>query len=39
VAALVSGGLYLIFDMDTPMGGLNRASNLPFQRALAQMQR
>lgn len=38
-SALLSGGLFLIFDMDTPTGGLNRTSNLPFQRALAQLQR
>jgi hypothetical protein len=38
-AALVSGALYLIFDMDTPASGLIQTSNVPFQRALAQLQR
>ena len=38
-ALLISGGLYVIFDMDTPSSGLFRTSNFPFQRALAHLQR
>jgi hypothetical protein len=38
-ALLISGGLYVICDMDTPSSGLFRTSNLPFQRALAHLQR
>jgi hypothetical protein len=37
-ALLISGGLYVIVDMDTPSSGLFRTSNLPFQRALAHLQ-
>ena len=37
-AVLISGGLYVILDMDTPSSGLCRTSNLPFQRALAHLQ-
>jgi hypothetical protein len=38
-ASLVSATLYLILDMDTPNSSMVRASNVPFQRALAQLQR
>jgi hypothetical protein len=38
-ALLISAALYLILDMDTPSSSLTRASNVPFQRALAQLQR
>jgi len=38
-ALLISGTIYLILDMDTPSSGLTQASNAPFQRALAQLQR
>ena len=38
-ALLISGGLYVICDMDTPSSGLFKTSNLPFQRALAHLQR
>jgi hypothetical protein len=38
-ALLVSAALYLILDMDAPVSGLARTSNVPFQRALAQFQR
>jgi hypothetical protein len=38
-ALLVSSALYLILDMDAPVSGLVRTSNVPFQRALAQLQR
>ncbi len=38
-ALLIAGGLYVICDMDTPSSGLFRTSNLPFQRALAHLQR
>ena len=37
-ALLISGGIYVICDMDTP-SGLFKTSNLPFQRALAHLQR
>ena len=37
-ALLVSAALYLILDMDAPISGLTRTSNVPFQRALAQLQ-
>jgi hypothetical protein len=36
-ALLISAALYLILDMDTPSS--SQASNVPFQRALAQLQR
>jgi len=38
-ALLISAALYLILDMDTPSSSLTQASNVPFQRALAQLQR
>jgi len=38
-ALLISAALYLILDMDTPSSSMVRASNVPFQRALAQFQR
>jgi hypothetical protein len=38
-ALLISAALYLILDMDTPFSGMTQPSNLPFQRALAQLQR
>lgn len=38
-ALLVSAALYLILDMDAPVSGLAKTSNVPFQRALAQFQR
>jgi hypothetical protein len=38
-ALLVSSAIYLILDMDAPVSGLVRTSNVPFQRALAQLQR
>ena len=38
-ALLISAALYLILDMDTPNSSMVRASNAPFQRALAQLQR
>src|SRR5262247_1335149 len=38
-AVLISAALYLILDMDTPSSSMVRASNVPFQRALAQFQR
>ena len=38
-ALLISAALYLILDMDTPSSSTIRASNIPFQRALAQLQR
>jgi hypothetical protein len=38
-AFLVSAALYLILDMDAPISGLTRTSNVPFQRALVQLQR
>jgi len=37
-ALLISAALYLILDMDTPTSSMVRASNAPFQRALAHMQ-
>jgi len=37
-ALLISGGIYVICDMDTPSSGLFRTSNFPFQRALAHLQ-
>jgi uncharacterized membrane protein len=38
-ALLISAALYLILDMDTPSSSMTQASNVPFQRALAQLQR
>jgi hypothetical protein len=38
-ALLISATLYLILDMDTPASSMTQASSLPFQRALAQLQR
>lgn len=38
-ALLISGAIYLIVDMDTPSTGIIEVSNVPFQRALAQLQR
>jgi hypothetical protein len=38
-ALLLSAALYLILDMDKPISGLAKTSNVPFQRALAQFQR
>ena len=38
-ALVISATIYLILDMDTPFSGMTRASNAPFQRALAQLQR
>ena len=38
-ALLMSGVIYLIVDMDTPSTGMIEVSNVPFQRALAQLQR
>jgi len=38
-ALLISAALYLILDMDTPASSMTQASNAPFQRALAQLQR
>jgi hypothetical protein len=38
-ALLISAALYLILDMDTPFSGMTQPSNLPLQRALAQLQR
>src|SRR5215813_5232632 len=38
-ALLISATLYLILDMDTPSSSMTQASNVPFQRALAQLQR
>jgi hypothetical protein len=37
-ALLVSAALYLILDMDAPISGLAKTSNVPFERALAQLQ-
>jgi hypothetical protein len=37
-ALLISGGLYVICDMDTPSSGLFAISNDPFQRALTHLQ-
>ena len=36
-ALLISGGLYVICDMDTPSSGLFAISNDPFQRALTHL--
>jgi cbb3-type cytochrome oxidase subunit 1 len=38
-ALLISAAIYLILDMDTPSSRMTQASNVPFQRALAQLQR
>jgi hypothetical protein len=38
-ALLISAALYLIVDMDTATTGMIQASNAPFQRAFAQLQR
>jgi hypothetical protein len=38
-AFLISASLYLILDMDSLSSGLFRTSNLPFQRALAELRR
>jgi hypothetical protein len=38
-ALLISATIYLILDMDTPFSGMTQASNVPVQRALAQLQR
>ena len=38
-ALLISAALYLILDVDTPASSMTQASNVPFQRALAQLQR
>jgi hypothetical protein len=38
-ALLISAAIYLILDMDTPASSMTQASNVPFQRALAQLQR
>lgn len=38
-ALLVSAALYLILEMDAPVSGLVKTSNVPFQRALAEFQR
>jgi hypothetical protein len=38
-ALLISAALYLIVDMDTATTGMIEASNVPFERALAQLQR
>jgi hypothetical protein len=38
-ALLISGGLYVICDMDTPSSGLFTISNDPFSRALTHLQR
>ena len=38
-ALLISAAIYLILDMDTPSSSMTQASNVPFQRALAQLQR
>ena len=38
-ALLVSAAIYLILDMDTPSSSMTQVSNVPFQRALAQLQR
>ncbi len=38
-ALLVSAALYLILDMDAPVSGLVKTSNVPLQRALVQLQR
>jgi len=38
-ALLISAAIYLILDMDTPSSSMTQASNVPVQRALAQLQR
>ena len=39
-ALLISATLFLLLDMDMPLsGGMLHVSNVPFQRALEQMQR
>ena len=38
-ALLISAAIYLILDMDTPSSRMTQASNVPLQRALAQLQR
>ena len=38
-ALLISAAIYLILDMDTPFSGMTKATNAPFQQALAQLQR
>jgi len=38
-ALLISAAVYLILDMDTPASSMTQASKVPFQRALAQLQR
>jgi hypothetical protein len=38
-ALLISATIYLILDMDTPSSSMTQASNVPVQRALAQLQR
>jgi hypothetical protein len=38
-ALLISASLYLILEMDNSSSGMFKASNVPFQRALAQLQR
>lgn len=38
-ALLISAAIYVILDMDTPASSMTQASNVPFQRALAQLQR
>jgi hypothetical protein len=37
-ALLISGGLYLILDMDAPTSGLIQPSDRPFQHALLELQ-
>ena len=39
LALLISAAIYLILDMDTPSSRMTQASNVPLQRALAQLQR
>jgi hypothetical protein len=38
-ALLISAAIYLILDMDRPSSRMTQASNVPLQRALAQLQR
>jgi hypothetical protein len=38
-AALVSGAIYLILDMDVPFGGPIQVSPEPLQHVMAEMQR
>jgi uncharacterized membrane protein len=38
-ALLIAAAVYLILDMDRPSSSMTQASNVPFQRALAQLQR